>query len=176
MQVIFCIGWYPPTASVNQYLTRSSWSWVDLIKSLLLYNSGWRHLHQLFYCKRGNFRVGVIFAFFAIWPFSRKFPLRENKTHKTLLRKYVKYREITPTWKGLPTFSWNFPPAKITTFTVLPSTYIFDSRTYQRYLYSWAMKTQHPNVHQYLKNILNILSKRLWLQKTYTILTLLVVK
>ena len=26
--------------------------------------------------------------------------------------------KITPTWKVLPTFSWNFPQAKITTFTV----------------------------------------------------------
>ena len=26
--------------------------------------------------------------------------------------------KISPTWNVLPTFSWNFPPAKITTFTV----------------------------------------------------------
>ena len=29
------------------------------------------------------------------------------------------------------------------------------------YVYSRAMKTQHPNVHQYLKDILNILSHRI---------------
>ena len=29
------------------------------------------------------------------------------------------------------------------------------------YIYSRAMKTQHPNVHQYLKDILNILSQRI---------------
>ena len=40
------------------------------------------------YCKRGNFRVGVIFAIFAILPYSRKFPPRENKTHMTLLKEY----------------------------------------------------------------------------------------
>ena len=28
-------------------------------------------------------------------------------------------------------------------------------------VYSRAMKTQHPNVHQYLKDILNILSQRI---------------
>ena len=28
-------------------------------------------------------------------------------------------------------------------------------------IYSRAMKTQHPNVHQYLKDILNVLSKRI---------------
>ena len=36
------------------------------------------------YCKRGNFRVGVIFAFFALLPSSRKLPPRENKTHMPL--------------------------------------------------------------------------------------------
>ena len=29
------------------------------------------------------------------------------------------------------------------------------------YIYSWAIKTQHPNEHQYLKDILNILSQRI---------------
>ena len=45
------------------------------------------------------------------------------------------------------------------------------------HVYSLAMKTQHPNVHHYLKDILNILSQRilvmLWIQKTDTILALL---
>ena len=36
------------------------------------------------YCKRGNFRVGVIFAFFALLSSSRKLPPRENKTHMPL--------------------------------------------------------------------------------------------
>ena len=36
------------------------------------------------YCKRGNFRVGEIFAFFPISTSSRKFPPRENKTQMTL--------------------------------------------------------------------------------------------
>ena len=30
-----------------------------------------------------------------------------------------------------------------------------------RQIYSRAMKTQHPNIHQYLKDILNILSQRI---------------
>ena len=33
------------------------------------------------YCKRGNFRVGVIFTFFALLSSPRKLPPRENKTH-----------------------------------------------------------------------------------------------
>ena len=45
-------------------------------------------------------------------------------------------------------------------------------------IYSRAMKTQHTNVHQYLKDILNILSQRilviLWILKIDTILTLIV--
>ena len=41
-------------------------------------------VRQTYYCKRGNFRVGVIFAFFAILLFSRKLPPRENKTHLPL--------------------------------------------------------------------------------------------
>ena len=45
-------------------------------------------LNKLNYCKRGNFHVGVIFAFFTILPYSRKFPPRENKTRMTLLKKY----------------------------------------------------------------------------------------
>ena len=36
------------------------------------------------YCKRGNFRVGVIFMFFALLSFSRKLPPRENETHMPL--------------------------------------------------------------------------------------------
>ena len=39
------------------------------------------------YCKRGNIRVGVIFAFFALLSSSRTLPPRENKTNKTLWRK-----------------------------------------------------------------------------------------
>ena len=39
------------------------------------------------YCKRRNFRVGVIFAFFALLSSSRKLPQRENKTHMPLWRK-----------------------------------------------------------------------------------------
>ena len=35
------------------------------------------------YHKCGHFHVGVIFAFFTILTFSRKFPLRENETHMT---------------------------------------------------------------------------------------------
>ena len=64
------------------------------------------------YCKRGNFRVGVIFAFFAILPFSRKFPPRENKTHKTLLRKYENYRENYPHLKGLDNIFAKFSPSE----------------------------------------------------------------
>ena len=64
------------------------------------------------YCKRGNFRVGVIFAFFAIWSSSRKFPPRENKTHKTLLRKSVKYRENYPHVKGLANIFAKFSPSE----------------------------------------------------------------
>ena len=46
MKTLSGIGWPPPSASVNQYLTRSSWSWVDLIKSLLLYIIS--HWHNCF--------------------------------------------------------------------------------------------------------------------------------
>ena len=33
------------------------------------------------YCKRGNFRVGIPFTFFALLSFSGKIHPRENKTH-----------------------------------------------------------------------------------------------
>ena len=69
-------------------------------------------LTYLEYCKCGNFRVGVIFAFFAILPFSRKFPPRENKTQMTLLRKYEKYRENYPHVKGLDKIFAKFPPSE----------------------------------------------------------------
>ena len=36
------------------------------------------NLEPMSYCKRGNFRAGVIFALLS---FSRKLPARENKTH-----------------------------------------------------------------------------------------------
>ena len=70
------------------------------------------------YCKRGNFRVGVIFAI------SRYCLIRENFPHAKIKpiwlyeRNMSRIVKITPTWKVLPTFSRNFPPAKITTFTV----------------------------------------------------------
>ena len=64
------------------------------------------------YCKRGNFRVGVIFAFFAILPSSRKFSPRENKPHMTLLRKYEKYRENYPYVKCLDSIFAKFSPSE----------------------------------------------------------------
>ena len=70
------------------------------------------------YCKRENFRVGVIFVFFALLFSSRKLPLRENKTHMPLWRKYEYYRENYPHVKCLANILRNFPQAKITTFTV----------------------------------------------------------
>ena len=45
------------------------------------------NLYHMKYCKCWNFRVGVIFAFFALLSFSRKLPPRENKTNKPLWRK-----------------------------------------------------------------------------------------
>ena len=66
----------------------------------------------IFYCKRGNFRVGVISTFFAILPSSRKFPPRENKTHMTLLSKYEKYRENYPHVKGLGNIFAKFSPSE----------------------------------------------------------------
>ena len=53
------------------------------------------------YYKRGNFRVGVIFAFFALLSFSRKLPPSENKTHMPLWRKYEWNRENYPHVKCL---------------------------------------------------------------------------
>ena len=38
----------------------------------------------LYYCKRGNFRMGVIFTFFALLSFSRKLPPCVNNTHMPL--------------------------------------------------------------------------------------------
>ena len=64
------------------------------------------------YCKHGNFRVGVIFAFFALNP------LRENYTHAKIkpicLNKGNRSSivKITPAWNVLPTFSQNFPPSE----------------------------------------------------------------
>ena len=81
-----------------------------------------KHVYITSYCKRENFRVGVIFAFFVLLSFSQKLPPRENKTHMPLWRKYTCMSgivKIIPTWNISPTFSRNFPPAKITTFTVL---------------------------------------------------------
>ena len=68
------------------------------------------------YCKRGNFCMGVIVAFFAL--------LRENYPHAKI-KPLCLYEgnssstvKITTTWNVLPTYSRTFPPAKITTFTV----------------------------------------------------------
>ena len=69
------------------------------------------------YCKHGNFRVGPIFAFFALrllrenYPYAKIKPICLYEGNSSIVK-------ITPTWNVLPTFSRNFPPAKITTFTV----------------------------------------------------------
>ena len=74
------------------------------------------------YSIRGNFRVWVIFALLSS---SRKLPPRENKTHIYFYeRNRSSIVKITPTWSVLPTFSWNFPPAKITTFTVMKMVFV----------------------------------------------------
>ena len=39
-------------------------------------------------CKRGNFRAGVIFSFFALLSSMRKLPPHKNKTHMPLWRKW----------------------------------------------------------------------------------------
>ena len=70
------------------------------------------------YCKRGSFRVRVIFPFFAIWPSLRNFPCEKIKPVRLDSGNRWNFVKITPTWKVLPTFSRNFPPAKITTYTV----------------------------------------------------------
>ena len=75
--------------------------------------SYWGLLMQCYvYCKRGNFRMGVIFAFFPILPFSRKFSPCENKTPKTLLRKYRWYRVNYPHVKGLVNIFAKFFPSE----------------------------------------------------------------
>ena len=91
--------------STKYPITRPTVTWV---------HSGAPHFNHCYslYCKHGSFRVGVIPAFFTILPSSRKFPPRENKTCKTLLRKDEEYREITPTWKVLTTFREIFSQQK----------------------------------------------------------------
>ena len=69
--------------------------------------------------KSNNIRVVVIFALLS---FSRKLPSRENKISYAFMKEIgVLSWKIIPTWNVLPTFSRNFSPAKITTFTVYPS-------------------------------------------------------
>ena len=68
-----------------------------------------------------------IFAWGLFLRFSRFCLLRENYPHakiKTICLyegKRSSTVKITPMWNVLPTFSRNFPPAKITTFTVIQS-------------------------------------------------------
>ena len=65
------------------------------------------------YCKRGNFRVGVIFAIFAILPYSRKFPPRENKTHMTFFKEiWVESWKLPPREKSCQHFREIFPQRK----------------------------------------------------------------
>ena len=58
--------------------------------------------------------------------------------------------KITPTWNVLPTFSRNFPPAKITTFTVLYFIFysmILQSNIYHIYMQWGNLKTRGPKGH-----------------------------
>ena len=61
------------------------------------------------------FAWGVIFAFLSS---SRKLPHAKIKPICIYEGNRSSIVKITPTWNVLPTFSRNFPPAKITTFTV----------------------------------------------------------
>ena len=70
------------------------------------------------YCKLGNFHVGVIFVFFALLSSPRKLPHAKIKPICLYEGNRSSIVIINPTWNVLPTFSRNFPPAKITTFTV----------------------------------------------------------
>ena len=83
------------------------------------------HRRHLVTVKRGHFRVGVIFAFFARLSFSRKLPHAKIKPKCLYVGNRSSIVKITPTWNVLRTFSRNFPPAKITTFTVLDQSAIF---------------------------------------------------
>ena len=68
------------------------------------------------YCKCGNFHMWVIFLYFALLSSSQNYhvkikPICFYEGNSSIVK-------ITPTWNVLPTFSRNFPPVKITMFTV----------------------------------------------------------
>ena len=67
------------------------------------------------FCKRGYFRVGVIFTCVRL---SRKLPPHKNYILFILLWKLHWYTKLTPTCNVCLTFSRNPPPAVITTCTV----------------------------------------------------------
>ena len=73
-----------------------------------VYRTFW--VTTFWYCKRGsNFRVFRALVFFAkITPHAKIKPICLYEENRSGIVK------ITPTWNVLPTFSRNFPPAKIT--------------------------------------------------------------
>ena len=78
----------------------------------------WFSIKYSNYCKRGNFCMGVIFAFFALKYSSRKLTPRKIKAKWLYEENRSRIVKNTPTGNVFPTFSRNIPPAKITTFTV----------------------------------------------------------
>ena len=61
------------------------------------------------YCKHGNFRMGVIFAFLGALVFFAKFTPCEIKPICLYEGNRSSIVKITPMWNVLPTFSRNFP-------------------------------------------------------------------
>ena len=71
------------------------------------------------YCKGGHFHVGVIFHVFLRFRFlCKNYSLAKIKPICLYEGNRSSIVKITPMWNVLPIVSQNYPPAKITTFTV----------------------------------------------------------
>ena len=97
-------------------------------------------------------------------------PLGASIFHKHILMKTCKFqslhgKNLNPSFlsRGLNSHSdiYFCYTVFLTIFVIEVSMPIEEVKFYDKLLYSWAMKTQHPNVHQYLKDIFNILSQRI---------------
>ena len=88
--------------------------------------------------------MGVIFAFFAMFFFRENYPHAKIKPICLYEGNSSIIVKITPTWNVLQTFSRNFPPAKITTFTVL---YILHSVKWE---FVVVLPDKHPSQRPYL--------------------------
>ena len=78
----------------------------------LLYQLAYRRI--LIYCKSGNFRIGGNFRVFVF--FANNYPNAKIKPLNLYEGNRSRIMKITQTWNVLPTFLWNFLPAKITMF------------------------------------------------------------